>query len=174
MKKLLLLTIALAGILTCRAQIKKDSVWTAAYEADVYKTCYDEVKVLISDSVFRRDYITYLIKRYKTELPNGIESIPTDSLTRMGNKFGKEYIYAHHIKIADVIAQYIPWTTDIEQILRDVILQKGFKTDPVNGNIYCDCYIKKLKAKYPDKIPLPPPNDVIETVDTQCKAELKH
>ncbi len=173
MKKLLLLIIALAGILQCSAQVKKHSVWTAAYEASVYRRCDVEAKVVIADAVVRRDYVVYMVERFKTELPKGVASIPNDSLIRMGMKFGKEYFYSHPLKRTDVVAQYTPWTPAIEQVLREAILRKWTEAELKNGNQFCDCYINKLKIIYPDKLLLPPPQDVIETAAMECKVQLK-
>ncbi len=163
----------LAGILTCKAQVKKDSVWTAAYEADIYRKFYDQAKSVLTDEVIRSDFVKYLANRFKTELPNGLESITADSLTRMSYKFGKEYAFSHSIKPTDMIAQYTAWTPVTEQTIREGILLKWIQADLVNGNKYCDCYIRKLKILYPDKLLTPPPSDVMEKAGNECRAELR-
>ncbi len=174
MKKILLLIIAITGILACKVQAQTTSVWTEAYEAENYNALYNQFKTVVSDSTDRKELTTYMIKRFKTELPNGFQSVSVDSLSILSEKMAVDYYTSHANKLGNIeMAPSEAWTPVLEKGIRQGLLYNWPKKDLVNRNKYCDCYIRKLKAKYPAKVPSTPPHDVILAIDTECKAELK-
>ena len=155
-----------------RSQTAPSTVWTEDYTQKLYNELDNVIKPRIPDSLKRRDFLLYTVKRLKEVLPMGMESIPSDSLTRLSRKIGSEYAFAHRGNTG--LAPYpIPWTPENEQLFKKAFLMDWPKDDLPRGNALCDCAIKKLKEIYPNKVLMPPPKDVALKVVSECQDEIK-
>jgi hypothetical protein len=169
-KKIFLLLLACTSLLSCKSQVRTDSVWTTAYEQKKYDEINDAIKPRLPNEEKREKFVSYIIMRLKTELPKGLESVSADSLKKLSVKIGEEYGFAH----ADghgggLIPKAIAWTPDLEKTFREAIL-KGTKTaDLDKSNKLCDCFITELKKIYPDSVMMPVPHNIALKIVNQCQ-----
>jgi len=153
----------------CNSSENKESVWTTAYEAKWHRQIDSELKLRLPDDDDREDMLNYIIKRFKTELPNGIESVSADSVNKLSVKIGKDYAYSHvSKKHLDIVPATTAWTKQMEQLLREAFLTDSLGTGNKLSVETCNCIIRKLKKTYPDSVILPFPKDVIDRVAYEC------
>jgi hypothetical protein len=148
-------------------------VWTVDYERGVYKQIDDAVRPGLRDDYVRRHLVSYIIKRLKTELPDGLESVSADSIKALSVKISKEYTNGENIDHDDELTPTaVPWTAETERNLRDVFLKGSKKEDLLTENKLCDCVIIKLKKIYPDSVVVPFPQNIILRVSKECGDEM--
>lgn len=127
----------------------------------------------LPDEGKRRELVSYIIKRLKAELPNGLESVSADSLHKLSVKIGKEYAYAHADGFGGgMVPKPTAWTPELEKLFREAILNGVGKDDLDRGKKICDCVVTKIKKIYPDSVMLPFPHEVILKVASECKTEI--
>ncbi len=124
----------------------------------------------------RDNYITYIVKRVKEELPNGLKSVSKDSLHNLNIRIGREYAekenFAGHHNLG-IKPYYEHWTP-----LIDTTIRKEFKAifrydKDVDIDKFCDCVITQLKKQYPDSIPMPIPQNTLNNIGIECKNKNK-
>jgi hypothetical protein len=176
MKKALLIISCFTFLYACKPAVK-GNVWTEAYEQNWRYQFDRDMKARLPDDAKRANLVNFMLIRLKAELPNGIESVPADSLNRLSIKIGAEYGYAHEkeavASATGMVPTLRPWTKEIERGLREAVLS-GSKPEELKENtILCDCYITELKKAYTDSVMLPVPHDTIQKVAKICYDKLK-
>jgi len=150
------------------AQIRS-SVWTRAYEQKWYEQIDSEIKPGLPDNAKREALTLYIIKRLKEELPGGIESVPVDSVNRLSMRIGKEYAYKHSNDFdTGLLPSLRPWTKDLENLLREVLLKDVSKENYKEQENLCNCTLSELKRIYPDSVMIPFPKDIIQKIAKDC------
>ena len=175
MKKVLFILLASMCVYSCKSQNNSKLVWTEKYESKIYKQVDDGVRPRLPDESRRRQFVSYIINRLKSELPNGVESIPIDSLSRLSMRIGKEYGLSHATGQNDsgLVPTAVPWSKELEQTCREGFLRGMTPEELKDGNKLCDCVLIKLKKIYPDSVIIPFPKDVILKVANDCHNEIK-
>jgi len=172
MKKALFIIFIFLSVYSCKSQ-NQSSVWTAEYEAKWYRQIDDGVKLRLPDDDKRKDLVSYIVKRLKSELPKGIESIPADSLNRLSSKIGAEYGSAHPYGNSGLIPHFAKWTPLLEKALRDEFLKDASPKELESEKKACDCIMVELKKIYPDSVLTPIPRDILFKVASKCFDEIK-
>jgi len=144
-------------------------VWTATYEQDLRKTIDDSIKPRITEAKKRSVFVEFVIKRLKSELPNGIESVPTETFNKVCVKIGKEYadLFVDPFNTGITPAN-LKWTTEVEQIIREGFLKGWGGKDLKKGNLLCDCAIAKLKIMDQDSVLMPVEKGVAFKIAKEC------
>lgn len=174
MRVIILFTLLSIIILSCNpnAQVKKNSnVWTKDYELKEYKQVDDEIRPELPDEQKRQQLVSYVIKRLKAELPNGVESVSADSLYKLCITIGKDYAFSH-TENTGLIPRLTPWTPELEQIFREGFLKGLNKKYPKSSNELCNCVIVKLKKLYPDSVLMPLPHDITVKIAQECMKQV--
>lgn len=154
---------------SCTSQPKK-TIWTEAYRQGLYNYLDSVSKPGIPDDKKRLRYVEFIMMRFQQELPNGINSIPKDSLRTLYNKLNLEYgAQEYGTGNAAIKPLYYKWSADIEKNFRDDYITLFHDKYPNTVNKFCDCVIEKLKKIYPDSILLPMPNDINMKASMECK-----
>ncbi|MEO7211358.1 hypothetical protein [Mucilaginibacter sp.] len=149
------------------------TVWTNEYEQRWYDQLDKDFRPRLPDSISRKEFLNYTIKRLKKELPQGIESVKLDSVIRLSRKIGKEYAYLHSDKPnIGIIPAPQPWTKDVESLIREAFLKDVKKEELAEYNKLCDCVIEKLKQLNPTTITFPLPKDVVYKIAGECYNEI--
>ncbi|OOQ57004.1 hypothetical protein [Mucilaginibacter pedocola] len=177
MKNVFIITLLSACLFSCTSpKSKQTTVWTDTYEQKWRYQLDGDMKALLPDDTKRADLIDYMITRLKTELPNGLESIPQDSLTRLARKIGVDYGFAHAKEAiageTGLTPTLRPWTKEMETMFREAILSNNEGGDLAEKNKACDCFITELKKIYPDSVMLPFPAGVLTKVSAVCMEKL--
>ncbi|MDB5137431.1 MAG: hypothetical protein JWP37_4034 [Mucilaginibacter sp.] len=168
MKRIFLLALIFIGFLGCRSKNQNTIVWTEAYEAKVYKTMDNFAKLRMRDNQKRNLFVSYLVKRLKAVLPNGINSVSVDSLRKLAIKIGADYSYAHPNGLGPVTPKATAWTPDLERTFRIALVRLLQIEHLDKDNKICDCVITNLKKTCPDSVILPMPNNVLVKIATDC------
>ncbi|WP_426670801.1 hypothetical protein ACPPVU_06120 [Mucilaginibacter sp. McL0603] len=157
------------GISSCKPQ-SHGSVWTKEYEQNAYNDIYKGSSNVIKDTVQRRQFALYVVKKLKLELPNGTESVSADSLQRVFAKAGAEYAESND---SNNFTMDVPWTTSGEKILRESLFNSPTlqKLDKNLKSKYCDCLILKLKETNPNSMLLPSDSTFLKLIN-QCKTKI--
>lgn len=165
MKKILFIVLLFISIPSCKNNHK--NVWTKEYEKDMAKDLDDTLKTILKNENQRKEFVIFFIKKAKSTLPQGIESITSDSLRKLFEKWGNEYEQSHNLNNLDVSA---PWTQQVEASFRKSFFKKYFKIgDKRTGNKICDCMIIKLKEFNPDSFKSSMPDTTLIRIATDCK-----
>src|SRR6185312_3463551 len=171
MKKTTILLLTLLYLSACGAQ-SNPKVWTTKYEEGFYNYLDSVSKPTMPDPVKRSKYISYIIKRVKEELPNGLNSVSNDSLHNLNMRIGREYAFKEHEEGNDdngIVPYYTPWTPLIKKGYKDYFLVVFKNRDTKIVNKFCDCVIEKLKKVYPDSLLIPVPKEIMTKVAIDCK-----
>ncbi|MES2379086.1 MAG: hypothetical protein V4553_21020 [Bacteroidota bacterium] len=164
-KRIALIFFAFGCIIACKSPDHK-SVWTKEYENKLYKQIDDAAKSRIPDDNKRSELVVYTLKRLKQELPNGLESVPNDSLQKVSANIGAEYGFTHKYSTIGV-KSYIKWTPKVEEAIKGYIL----KDKPKDGDKLYGCVITKIKKVYPDSVVIPFQRSLITKFTTECSSE---
>lgn len=149
-------------------------VWTKEYEQRLYSQCDAEAKQRLSDEKLRNEFVTYMIKRFKEELPNGLASVPRDSLMRLAAKVGKE---KWHTALAKDVTNELkpslrPWNKYLEQALWEALFKNLKEEDKPHGKFLCDCTVLEMKKIYPDSVMIPIPKEKLQQASDICYGKL--
>jgi hypothetical protein len=170
------LSIALIFVfLSCKSPTPGKSIWTKDYEQTVYNNIDASIKLRIPDELRRKELVTYVVKRLKSELPGGMKSVSDDSVYRLSVKIGAEYGYAHAQKQdyeTGITPALRPWTPELEQVLREAIFTGEKKEDHQRNQSLCDCTIRKLRAIFPDSVMIPLPRHIIVAITKTCQDKI--
>ncbi|MFC0518675.1 hypothetical protein ACFFGT_30955 [Mucilaginibacter angelicae] len=174
MKKALILFVFCSLIWTCK-QKPNPVIWTKEYEQGFYNYLDSTSKSMTPDSIKRAKYVAFLIKRYKEEIPNGINSVSKDSLHNLNNRLGREYAIKERNEgnITELISHYERWTPILEKDFKDNYVAIFQSMGPGFGEKLCDCMIGRLKKIYPDSILLPIPKDINRKLNLECAEVIK-
>jgi hypothetical protein len=147
----------------------KDKPWSKAYEQHLYNGLDSIEKQRIPDDEERHAMISFVIDRYKKELPNGIESVSQDSFKTIATKIGLEYAHKTDTSSAsDDKPTTYKWSEEVEQQLREGFM-KGYKANgPEDAKQKCACFIARLKQVYPDSIKTPLSDQAMVSVLKPC------
>src|SRR5579862_7436648 len=90
MKKTLLTISISLNILFCFSQTvtTQKIVWTKEYEENIYNQVYNTMSLSFPNDSLRKQFSACIIEKLKKTLPEGLQSIPTDSLNRLANRIG--------------------------------------------------------------------------------------
>ena len=170
-KSFLIILVLIVSIAACKWPGK--SAWTAEYEKGVYNQLDNVMKNRFKDDAKRKDLVSFTVKRLKEQLPGGLASVPADSLNKISSKIGQEYAAAHAKDgNGNLKPTLVPWSSSVEQGLRDAISKVWQKNDLANGNKFCDCVIAKLKTAHPQGIVIPIPHDEMLQFATGCQKQV--
>ncbi|MBD1364304.1 hypothetical protein IDJ77_10835 [Mucilaginibacter sp. ZT4R22] len=162
----LLLTAVMLG--SCKAQ-PNAKIWTKEYEQGLYNYLDSTSKLTMPDKLKRQKYVTFLVRRIKEGIPNGINSVSKDSLQSLHIRVEREYaLQERGTGNADLIPFYVKWDAYTEKAFRqnyDAIFRTKF---PATTGKFCDCVIGKLKKMYPDSVLLPLPKEINTKVSIEC------
>ncbi|MGZ3813190.1 MAG: hypothetical protein ACXVA0_15790 [Mucilaginibacter sp.] len=136
------------------------AAWSKDYISDLHDRLYKSFEAMPDEN--QRNRLTgCIILKVKRILPKGLESVSQDSSYSIIVKASDSCI--HEIKNLGVT----PWTDKNEESLRTTIL------NVMNDTAICDCYISKLKLKYPNGVPISLPHSDTKTMLMVCDSELK-
>ena len=155
-------------VAACNFQPK--NIWTKEYEQTVYKQTYEGVGAVIKDPVQRKQLALYMVQRLKVEAPYGIYTISEDSLQKLYTKIADDYSKTHDI---DTLRSVLKWNDNTEDALRSSLFKSKYLKDESDEqkNIFCNCFISRLKYIYPDSVVTPIPDSVYVSVISECNAE---
>jgi hypothetical protein len=134
--------------------------WSKEYISDLHDRLYKGFEVM-PDENQRNRLIGCIIVKAKRVLPKGLESVSQDSSHNVIVKAGDSCV--HELKNLKGV---ISWTDQNEEYLRTNIL------NIMNDTAICDCYISKLKLKYPNGIPISFPHSDTRTMLKVCDSEI--
>jgi len=171
MRFLLIVVFILLSTLAPKAQ-GNPQVWTAKYEQGFYKYLDSLYKSVLPDSIKRLKYLSFMIKRFKEEVPNGFYSVSKDSLHNLDIRVGREYAIKEK-ESGDIDPGIVPhfevWTPFIEKTFRDDFLAVFKNREPKTVNDFCDCIIIELKKVYKDSILVPVPKEIMTKAAIKCR-----
>jgi hypothetical protein len=163
MKRIFILLLACISITACR---QHTNAWTKEYTQKTYNELYEGIGTVIKDSAQRRQVTAYMIKRFKAELPYGLESVSADSLRKLSVKIGGDYTAIHN---NGNLQATIKWTPESELSLKEGFARYLKSYTPKNRDKMCDCLVVKLKQIYPDSLTTPVPDSVYVKIVKECK-----
>ncbi|MGY3213432.1 hypothetical protein [Mucilaginibacter sp. HD30] len=156
-----------------KAAAQKDKVvWTAEYESSFYNQLLNDVAPRLPDTNVRKEFVTFMVKRFKEEVPDGLESLPLDSFTALSSKFGKEYGLANQKKVATIVPALTPWTKELEAGLKEAMLKDVKKENYKEMEKLFECTLSQLKKIYPKDVMVPLPPDVLQKAAANCGARV--
>lgn len=171
MKKLILTAlIFITLIFAAKAQTKP--AWTPEYEQAVYTGIYSSVKNAVPDDEQRKKLVLYVVARLKKELPNGLESIPADSLHKLSMKIGADYASMNPGAFSSAAPRKVAWSPEIERLIRRGMNETAEKAGVKLNDQFCDCAIAQLKKLYPDSLVTPTSPEVNTKIAADCAKEL--
>ncbi len=185
MKNLLIILIVFTGLFLSKSNAYSQSIWTSDYESKVSDQLNEVAKTKYPNDDERKQYVAYVISHLKSELPGGIQSVSSERLISLVSTISTAYYYASHdVKSGSngnernssyregsrsSTLEYVHWSLEIEKTIRDGIMKdwpKGYLGD---GRRFCDCFIKRLQLTYPNTLPMPLPDAVIQKTANYCK-----
>jgi hypothetical protein len=173
MKRILLGIVAFLIVTQCKSQTRSDSVWTEKYQLKLSNHLDSVYKSKVPDENKRAGLITYMVTSLKSTLPNGLESVSADSLSKIKSKIGQDYAYLlYQQRTAGNESHYYSFDDKFIQAFRESMLKVWPKDDLATGNKVCDCVIAKLKKEYPDKILLPIAKEQMIRIVNKCREEI--
>lgn len=152
----------------------QNKVWTKEYEQRLYAQWDAEAKLRLANEPLRTEFVTYMIKRFKEELPNGLESVSRDSLQRLSVKIGKEQWHTNRgTELTKQLRPTLrPWNKMYEQALWEALFKSLKQEDKPNGKFLCDCVVLEMKKIYPDSIMIPIPKEKLQQASDICFGKL--
>ncbi|MEB0277195.1 hypothetical protein [Mucilaginibacter sp. 10B2] len=154
--------------LTHTVSTTPEKPWSQTYEANIYDIIYKTADTLFQDEASKKQFTTCSISKLKSTYPNGLESIPKDSLRNVYYRVGESCATG----ITNPV--FKAWTTEYEKILKAQLMQnENFKDvkEEVKAQ-FCDCYVQKLKAMYPNGIKGKIPEDVQNRLSKDCADQI--
>jgi hypothetical protein len=164
-QKLFLILFVFAALASCKQ--KATNVWTTEYEKKAYDQIYSSLGDVFKNDVQRTQLTHYLIKRFKEQLPDGLESIPTDSLRKLSYTISEEYTYKKRSALT------IAWSAQNEASLK-VGMEKGLinkMPDKKVRDAFCDCVIVQLKKIRSDSLVTPIPDSLTLRLAGICRSK---
>lgn len=134
--------------------------WSKEYISDLHDRISKGLDVM-PDENQRNRVIGCIIVKAKRVLPKGLESVSQDSAHSVILTAGDSCV--HELKNLKGV---ISWTDQNEEHLRTSIL------NIMNDTAICDCYISKLKLKYPNGVPISFPHSDTRTMLKVCDSEI--
>lgn len=159
-------------VLTTKAQDKP--VWTAEYEQAVYTGINTSVKNSVPDDAQRQKLVTYVVARLKKALPDGLQSIPADSLHKLSMKIGADYAAINPDAFKSAITRKVAWSPEVENLIRRGMNETAQKAGIKLNDQFCDCAIARLKKIYPDSLVTPTSPEMNTQVARECAKELQN
>lgn len=173
MKKATLLTLLTLFLFNLKS-FSQNSVWTKQYEQRLYNQWDAEAKQRLSNDSLRKDFVSYMVKRFKQELPNGLESVTRDSIERLAVKIGKErWNTPGNTQITNELKPNVrPWSKLIEDALKEGLMKNLPAEDKPKGKFLCDCAVLELKKMYPNGLVIPIPKESLQKASDTCYQKL--
>ncbi len=137
------------------------TAWSKEYISELHDHLYKSLED-IPDENQRNRVIGCIIVKAKRVLPKGLESVSQDSAHSIIVEVGDSCV--HELKNLKGV---VSWTDQNEEYLRTSIL------NIMNDTAICDCYIAKLKLKYPNGVPISFPHSDTRTMLKMCDSEIK-
>jgi hypothetical protein len=164
MKRLFLALIALLTFSVCKAQQQPNpKVWTPEYEKAAKDTLYAQFKATFPNDDQRKQFTDCFVAKLKTMLPNGMESVPADSLYAVSRTAGK--LCAQEMKS---VKMFVSWTPQNEAAFRTSLLSAMSTIEESRRNKLCDCFISELKLKDPKGFISPMPKALQDSIAAVC------
>ncbi|MBS1524375.1 MAG: hypothetical protein JST19_01930 [Bacteroidetes bacterium] len=165
-KNILFIAFTLFSLYGCTSAPKP---WDNQYTKRLHDSLNNAFKKQLTNEKQRDTLVGCVVEKFKQALPNGLESVPADSSAHLSYKFTGDCV----IKIKRVQGS-VQWTAKGEEGLRKDFLSGLSTKIPLDArNKLCDCFIAKLKIRYPQRIQLPFPDSVINTAALECANEIK-
>jgi len=164
MKRILLALIILSTFSVCKAQQQPNpKVWTAEYEKAMNDTLYAQFKATFPNDAQRKQFTDCFVAKAKTMLPNGMESVPPDSLYAVSRTIGK--LCAQEMKGAKM---YVSWAPESEAAFKSTLMTAMSSIEESRRNKLCDCFISELKLKDPKGFSSPIPKARQDSIIDIC------
>ena len=164
MKGIFLALIALLTFSVCKAQQRPNSkVWTPEYEKAAKDTLYAQFKATFPNEDQRKQFTDCFVAKLEIMLPNGMESVPSDSLYAVSRTAGK--LCAQEMK---GIKMLVSWTPQNEATIRTSLLSMMSTIEESRRNKLCDCFISELKLKDPKGFISPMPKALRDSIAAVC------
>lgn len=143
MKKNVFIVVTFLALSSCKWGIKNASVWTPEYEMKLTRQINADISARLPDNAKRQKLVSFIIKRLKEELPQGVESVSKDSLNIISSKIGMEYGYSNGNNTSTgLVPKLVPWSRKIEKSLHDVSLKDATDANRNENELLYDCVIK--------------------------------
>ncbi len=176
MKALPVLLLLALIVQFCNGQ-PNPKVWTKKYEQGLYHYLDSVSKQTMPGDSIRSKYISFVVKRIKEEVPNGLNSVSKDSLHNLNIRIGREYALKEKEEGNNgefgLVPKYERWTPLIEKTFRDDFYAVFRKMGGKMNDKFCNCFIEKLKKIYPDSVLIPVPREVNNKVAVECRGSLE-
>lgn len=144
------------------------SIWTKGYEETVYNQIYNSVNLNFPSDSVKKQFSNCLVQKLKSTLPDGLASIPSDTLNKLVNKMA----LACRTELNTAFST--KWSPEFEKVFRDYLYNRLKKTLPENiKNKLCDCFITQYKIIYPNGMPKEVPLDVENKVLGICYIKIE-
>ncbi|MFB9844238.1 hypothetical protein [Mucilaginibacter ginsenosidivorans] len=135
--------------------------WSKEYISN-FRDSLDTAFKAMSDKNQRNQIVGCIIEKVKQAIPKGFESVPRDSSYRLVLKYASDCTNG----LKGTKGSFA-WTKDNENHLRKTVLRR------LTDTAVCDCYITKLKTKYPNGVPFSLSDSIKHTLTEECYKELK-
>lgn len=141
--------------------------WSPEHTKDIYESLNEGVSNITTDSSSRKILVNCVIKKLKYKYPEGLDSVNNDSLKTLIPVFISECTVQTNISLG--------WSHITDEAIRNQLMKlpsiKNLTTE--NQKIYCNCYIKNLKQRYPKGLKENLRESTNDSISVECSKELK-
>jgi hypothetical protein len=141
--------------------------WSASDEKDLYEILYNSSKQLLKEDAQRQEWANCSVSKLKAALPNGIGSVPQDSITRLANKIGFSCVQSLKNPV------YL-WSPMLVERIKLTVLNKPemrIYRDDVKSQLV-DCLMAKLQKQFSDGFTDELIKQQAEKMSKDCIAEI--
>lgn len=128
-----------------------------------------------SDSLFEDDssrimFSNCLVDKFKRKYPNGPNNIGQDSINSNAVTFGAEC----GLELKGKAHFKISWSSEYASKFKEYLIKTSMVSKiPDNlKSTFCDCFLQKMKVRYPNGIREQIPKSVSDSVYLTCKIEI--
>lgn len=143
------------------------------YKWDKMKTAFRSG----SDSLFADDssrvrFSNCVVDKFRHKYPNGADDIGQDSATTEGKRFGAEC----GTELKGKIHFKVTWAAQSASKLKDYLMTTPMVSKLAVGirSDFCDCFLQKIKERYPGGLREQIPRNVNDSIYAVCFKKLIH
>jgi len=157
-----LIPLYVLGYIIVKPDGKPYSIWTPSYEKLVRDKILEKISLVIKSQSQREEYTACYLSKLKTTLPDGLTSVPTDSLPRIYNIIDRECIST----IKDLVLN--SWNPQMLAILKNGLLKnEGIAVlTAEQKDKFCDCYLDEVQVFFP--------NGLVGKIDNALQLKLEN
>jgi hypothetical protein len=142
---ILAFTLLLSGWSSQRAFSQTLPAWTPEVEKQVYTLLYDQSEQLLVKDDQRKEWANCAVQKLKAALPQGMDSVTQDSISRLAQSIGASCIQT-------VSNAMFKWSPMMVQSIKQKVLSRpelnAIKEEQRAAVI--DCLVAKLQKEFPD------------------------